>query len=336
MSPKTLRVVQFGLGPIGQSSAKLALERKNMKLVGAIDIDPQKVGKDVGELVEYSKSDTGIIVSDDAEKVLAETHPDVVLHTTQSFVKTVFPQFESILKLGVNVVSSTEELLFPSLKNPDLAKKLNELAMKNGVTILGTGVNPGFVLDTLVLVATGVCTDVRRIKAERVVDASTRRLPLQKKVGAGMKPEEFRQLVRAGKLGHIGMKESVALIAYGLNWKLDDILEEIEPVLADETKTTHFLTVPKGMVAGIHNVGRGIVSGKELITLDLKMHIGAKNPHDGIYLESVPPIHLEITNGVMGDIATVAMLHNMAPLVVNTEPGLKTMVDLPIPRVFQI
>ncbi len=333
MDSKTLRVVQFGLGPIGQASAKLAVERSQMKLVGAIDIDPEKVGKDVGEVVGLGTK-TGISVSADAEKTLAEAKPDIVLHTTRSFVPDVFPQFEAILSAGVNVVSSTEELLFPQLKNPDLARQLDLLARSNNATILGTGVNPGYVLDTLVLMATGVCTDVTRIRAERVVDASERRLPLQKKVGAGMTPDEFKALVAAGKLGHIGMKESVALIAYGLNWTLSDIQEEIEPVLADETATTPFLTVPKGMVAGIHNVGRGFVDGEERITLDLKMYVGAKNPHDGVHLDSVPPIHLEITNGTMGDIATVAMLHNMAPLVVQADPGLKTMADMPVPRVF--
>ncbi len=332
MTSRVLRVVQFGLGPIGQSSAKLAIKRENMELVGAIDIDPTKVGKDVGELV--SGSPLGVKVSDDAAKVLSETKPDIVLHTTQSFIPAVFPQFETILRAGVNVVSSTEELLFPSLKHPDLAEKLDKLARENGVTILGTGVNPGYVLDTLVLVATGVCENVTRVQAERVVDASERRLPLQKKVGAGMTPEEFQKLVDAGKLGHIGMKESVALVAKGLNWELSDITEEVESMIADDTYTTPFLTVPKGMVAGIHNVGRGFVNGKELITLDLKMYVGAKNPHDGVHLESVPPIHLEITNGTMGDIATVAMLHNMAPIVVNADPGLKTMIDLPIPRAF--
>ncbi|NOY79141.1 MAG: dihydrodipicolinate reductase [Calditrichaeota bacterium] len=332
MASQMLRVVQFGLGPIGQASARLAIKRPNMELVGAIDIDPEKVGKDVGELV--GEKAIGVRISDDAKKVLAETKPDIVLHTTQSFIPVVFPQFETILSAGVNVVSSTEELLLPSLKHPDLAEKLDQLARENGATILGTGVNPGYVLDTLVLVATGVCEDVTRVRAERVVDASERRLPLQKKVGAGMTPEEFQKLVDAGKLGHIGMKESVALVAKGLNWELSDIQEEIEPMIADDTYTTPFLTVPKGMVAGIHNVGRGFVNGNELITLDLKMYVGAKNPHDGVILESVPPIHLEITNGTMGDIATVAMLHNMAPIVVNADPGLKTMIDLPIPRAF--
>ncbi|GBD93187.1 hypothetical protein BMS3Abin05_00770 [bacterium BMS3Abin05] len=327
-----LRVIQFGLGPIGRASAKLAIERGNMELVGAIDIDPEKVGKDVGEWAGLPK--TGVKISSDAEKVLAETKPDIVLHTTRSFVKDVFPQFETILSAGVNVVSSTEELLFPRLKNPDLAERLDHLAKKNRVTILGTGVNPGYVLDTLVLVATGVCTDVTRIQAERVVNASERRLPLQKKVGAGMTPDEFRALVNAGKLGHIGMKESVALVAHGLHWKLGSIQEEIEPVIAGRTTATEFLTVAEGRVAGIHNVGRGFANGEERITLDLKMYVGAENPHDGVHLTSVPPIHLEITNGTMGDIATVAMLHNMAPIVADADPGLKTMIDLPIPRVF--
>ena len=328
-----IRVVQFGLGPIGIESARQVLQHPKLELVGAVDVDPQKVGKDVGELFE-SPQKTGIPVSGDAEKLLAEQKPSVVLHTTQSFVKVVFPQLETIIKSGANIVSSTEELLFPRLKNPDLAEKLDALAREHGVTVLGTGVNPGFVMDTLPLVSTAVCADVKKIRVERYVNAAYRRLPLQKKVGAGLTVEEFKKRVAAGTMGHIGMKESVALIAYGLGWQLDEIKETTDPMVADRDYQTKFLEVKKGQAAGIKNIGRGYRNGEEVITLDLRMYVGCPNPHDSVHLESDPPIDLVIENGVFGDLATVAMLINSIPNVLNAEPGVKTMVDLPIPRYF--
>jgi len=326
-----IKVVQFGLGPIGLACVKAVCMKSSLELVGAIDIDPKKVDKDVGELLE-DRPKVGVTVSSNAEKILKETRPDVVLHTTRSFVPQVFPQLELIVKHKAHVVSSTEELLFPRLKHPELAQRLDQLAQENGVTILGTGVNPGFVMDTLPLVMSSVCTEVRSIRVERFVDASTRRLPLQKKVGAGLDPEEFRRLVGEGKLGHVGMKESVALIAHALQWSLDTIEETIEPVIAEEAHKTPYLEVPEGKVAGIKDVGRGIRNGEEVITLDLRMYVGAKDPHDAIFIDGTPPIRLTITGGVMGDIATAAMLVNSIPRVLEASPGLKTMADLPIPR----
>jgi len=328
-----IKVVQFGLGPIGIESARQVLKHSKLELVGAIDVDPQKVGKDVGDLFSEPVK-TGIVISDQAEKVLSETKPQIVLHTTQSFVKVVFPQFEAIIRSGASIVSSTEEMLYPWLKNPDLADKLDAMAKEHGVTVLGTGVNPGFVMDTLAVVSTAVCAEVKKVRVERFVDASKRRLPLQKKVGAGLTVEEFRRRVEAGTMGHIGMQESVALVAKGLGWELDEIKETTDPMIADRDYKTPYLEVKKGQAAGIKNIGRGFRNGEEVITLDLRMYVGCPDPHDSVHLESDPPIDLIIRNGVFGDLATVAMLINSIPNVLNAEPGVKTMLDLPIPRFF--
>ncbi|MCD6167627.1 dihydrodipicolinate reductase [bacterium] len=330
---KKIKVVQLGLGSIGTSCAKVVLNKNGFELVGAVDVAEDKVGTDLGDLLELNRK-LNLEVSADVQKVLAETEPDVVLHTTQSFVDVVFPQLETIIASGTNVVSSTEELLFPQLKYPELTRQLDTLAKKYEVTVLGTGVNPGFVMDTLAITMTSVCTNVKKVTAECYVDASKRRLSLQKKVGAGLTVEEFHNLINAGKLGHIGMKESVALIAYALRWELDTIEESIDPVVAEEDFITPYLKVKKGQVAGIKNVGHGWKDGQEVIALDLRMYVGAQNPHDAITIEGDPPVHLIIKDDIFGDLAAVAMLINFAPIVIAAEPGLKTMADLPIPRAF--
>lgn len=330
---KKIKVVQLGLGSIGTSCAKVVLNKNGFELVGAVDVAEDKVGTDLGDLLGLNRK-LNLEVSADVQKVLAETEPDVVLHTTQSFVDVVFPQLETIIASGTNVVSSTEELLFPQLKYPELTRQLDTLAKKYEVTVLGTGVNPGFVMDTLAITMTSVCTNVQKVTAERYVDASKCRLSLQKKVGAGLTVEEFHNLINAGKLGHIGMKESVALIAYALHWELDTIEESIDPVVAEEDFITPYLKVKKGQVAGIKNVGHGWKDGQEVIALDLRMYVGAQNPHDAITIEGDPPVHLIIKDGIFGDLAAVAMLINVAPIVIAAEPGLKTMADLPIPRAF--
>jgi len=325
----SLRVAQFGLGPIGVRCARLAAGKDCLRLVGAADTDPAKVGRDVGEL--DGGRPLGVRVSGDAAEVLAQARPDVVLHTTRSAFAQVFDQLEQIAAAGVSVVSSTEELLFPALKNADLAERLDRAAREHHAVVLGTGVNPGFVMDTLALVLTAVCYDVRKVTAERRVDAATRRLPLQKKVGAGMTVEQFNELKARNAIGHVGLPESMALIAHGLGWPIDRLEEDLEPVLAPRDIQTEFLTIRAGQVAGIHNSGRVVSGGVERVALDLKMFVGAEDPADRVRLDGSPPIDARLSGGVAGDLATAAMLVNLAPRVAElarTNPGLRLMTDL--------
>ena len=203
-----IRVVQYGLGPIGQATAKEVLRRDGLALVGAIDADPQKIGKDVGELLGLGER-TGVVVGGDAAEVLRASGAGIVLHTTSSFLGSNHEQIELCVGAGMHVVSSCEELFFPHVKHPELTRRLDELARENDVVILGVGVNPGFVMDTLALAATGVCNRVDRLRAARVVDAALRRLSLQRKVGAGLTTAEFAQRKAAGQFGHIGLRESL-------------------------------------------------------------------------------------------------------------------------------
>ncbi len=330
---KTIRVVQYGLGPIGCAVARALLEKDGVKLVGAADIAPDKAAKDLAGVLGLP-GEIGIRVEEDARVMLRRAQPDVVVLTTQSFFNEVYPQLEQAVLAGVNVVSSTEELVYPQLRSPQLAARLDFMAKKHGATILGTGVNPGFVMDTLALVLSGVCKRVQNVKIIRRVDASTRRMPLQRKVGAGMKPTEFRKLRKAGKLGHVGLLESMALVASGLGWKLEKVTEKVDPVLAKATLRTKYFTVAKGNVCGLRHTGAGLSNGRKVIELDLQMYLGAEDPMDSIELQGEPDLRMVIPGGVEGDTATVASLINAIPRVVEAEPGLKTVLDLPIPRAF--
>ncbi len=331
---KNYRVVQYGIGPIGQSCLRTILSKEpSLELVGAIDIDPDKVGQDVGDILGSGKK-TGIVVSADARDVLESTRPDVVVHTTTSFLEDMYDQLIVCAKAGVNVVSSTEELSYPYDRHPAISVEIDAAAKENNVTILGTGVNPGYAMDAIALMATGVCNEVNRIDITRVVDAGLRRLPLQLKVGAALTVDVFEAKKATGTFGHIGLVESIKMVAAGLGWTLSKIEENLEPVVSDKRVVTPYLTVEIGQVAGIHHSAKGYVDDKCVLTLDLKMYVGAEDPKDAVLVDGDPPIDLIVRGGIFGDTATVATLINGIPQVVNGFPGLATVVDVPLTKAF--
>jgi len=239
-------------------------------------------------------------------------------------------QLLACLKAESCVVSTCEELSYPYRTHPDLAAKLDAEAKDWGVALVGTGVNPGFVMDKLVVTLAAVSQRIEHAKALRIVDASKRRLPLQKKIGAGMSVDEFRGQVAAGVIKHVGLPESVAMVADSLNLPVDEITETIEPVVARERVQTEFLTVEAGHAAGVHQIARGLGAGKELIYLELHMYVGAKDPADTIELLGHPNITLVIPGGSHGDIATASVVVNSVPVILDAPAGLRTARDLPI------
>jgi 4-hydroxy-tetrahydrodipicolinate reductase len=323
------KVVQFGCGPIGCSVVRYAWHRPDIDLVGAIDIDERLVGRDVGEVAGVD-SELGVKISADADAVLSQAKPDVVFLTTSSALKAVYPQVEKCVAAGANVVSTCEELSYPYGKEPRLSAEIDKIAKSNNVTVLATGVNPGFVMDAWPLFMTGICQRVERVKAVRVQDASSRRGPFQKKIGAGCTLEEFKKLVAAGRLKHVGLPESIAMIASGLGWELDEITESIEPVVAEAGMKTDFVTVEPGQAAGVRQVGKGIHSGEELVTLEFEAYVGAPESYDAVYITGIPNLEVIIKGGTHGDIATAAIVVNSVHRVIDAPPGLMTVKDLPI------
>jgi len=329
-----IKVVQFGLGPIGMECVRWILKKQTLDLVGAVDIDREKVGKAIETLLGL-KRQTGIQVSSDLAKVLKNFKPDVALHTTQSSLDKVFPQIETLVKAGINVVSSTEELLVPEHRHPLLANKIDQLAKRYGVTVLGTGVNPGFVMDTLPLCLSSMCLEIESIKVRRELDAGKRRLPLQKKVGSCLTPEEFLKLKKEKKIGHVGLVESLDMVLKGLGWVPDEVEEILDPVVAERNLKTEYLKIKKGQVCGIKHCARALKNGREIVSLDLRMYVGAPESYDMVEIEGVPPIKVKFMGGIQGDQATVAALINSIPRLMSSDPGLLTMRETTLPMAFE-
>jgi hypothetical protein len=326
---KKIRVVQYGVGPIGASIIRLMRQKNSLEIVGAIDKDPAKAGRDLGEVVGAPDAPWGVPILPVAQSAL-ETPADIVVHSTSSYLTSVVDQLLECIAAGCCVVSTCEELAYPFHKHPELSKKLDTAAVEEGVALVGTGVNPGFVMDKLALTLSAVAQRIDWVSAVRIVDASKRRLPLQKKIGAGMTPDEFRTQVEAGIIKHHGLPESIAMVADGLGFTVDNISETIEPVIAEESIKTEFLEVAPGQVAGVHQIARGTTAGKEKIFMELKMYVGARHPADTIVLKGDPHLTLTIPGGTHGDVATAAVVVNAIPAILAANAGLRTSRDLPL------
>jgi 4-hydroxy-tetrahydrodipicolinate reductase len=330
---KSIRVVQVGLGPIGQSCVQALVQKPGFELVGGVDIDPNKVGQDLGTVCGLDRPLDSSVRSDLAA-ALSDWRPHVALHTTSSFLDRVRDQLADILSAGVSIVSSTEELFYPFERDAAFCAEIDDLAKRNGVALVGTGVNPGFAMDVLPLCLTSVCVQVEQIRVTRVVDAGKRRLPLQKKVGAGLSYEAFCQRLAAGQFGHIGMRESALAVMAALGWPVDEMEEHIEPVLASAKVQTDWLTVEPQQVAGLHQELHVQSRGQERLALDLHMYVGAQEPHDSVDILGDPPLSMRIEGGIFGDTATVGALVNAIPRIVNAPPGLWSLTELPLPHAF--
>jgi len=327
MNHKQINVVQYGLGPIGLQITRYLLERKIFKIVGAIDIDPQKIGKDLGMVAGLNKK-LGVKISSDADKVLINSRADIVVLTTASSLKRIGPQILQIVSHGKNIVSTCEELMYPWLTNPKISKEIDLAAKRKNVSVLSTGINPGFLMDFLPIALTAVCKDVKKITVERFQNAKYRRIPFQKKIGAGLTIDQFNQKVKDGTLKHVGLTESVHLIASKLGWKLDKTQDIIGPVIAAKNVTAGKIIIEKGNALGVQQTGLGIKNGEEKIKLLFRATIGEKSPRDRIIIDSIPPIDMTIKNGVNGDVATCAITINAIPVVLKANPGLRTMADI--------
>ena len=328
-----IRTLHIGLGPIGNAVAKQCATRKGFTLVGAVDIDPEKIGKDVGEVIGYGRK-LKVRVTSDIAKTIKATKPDVALLCTSSSLAKVMPQIEAVLKLKVPIVSTTEELAYPAGKNRKLAKRIDELARKAKVAVLGTGVNPGFTMDALPITLTGVCADVKTIRIDRIQDASIRRLPFQQKIGAGLTPDEFRAKVDGGTVRHVGLTESISMIADAMGWKLDTITDEIRPKIAEREVSSQFVTVERGRVCGLVQDGIGYRKGQPIITLHMEAYLGSPDTYDAVTVEGTPALSMKIAGGVHGDVATASITVNSIPKVIHGTPGFHTMRSLPIPSWF--
>lgn len=311
---KPIRIIQVGLGPIGLEITRILAERQHANIVAAVDLDPNKVGKTLGELTGISKLKP--VVSYDIHSAIQASEPDIAVVATSSYINVLQKQLNDILAHGVSVVTTCEELSYPWEQNPTTAQEIDALAKEYNATVLSTGVNPGFLMDFLPSVVSGICEKVTSIKVERVQNAATRRLPFQQKIGAGLSKDEYQERVDTGKIRHMGLTESLQLLAKKLGWVLDNVHETIVPVIANDK------------VTGTEQIATGKIYGKTVIELFFKASMHEPHPRDAIIVLGTPGFKLSFEPTIQGDIATAAIVVNAIPAVVHAPAGLKTMADL--------
>jgi hypothetical protein len=328
-----IRVMHIGLGPIGAGVVRQVASRKGLKIVSAVDVDPAKAGRDLGDVCGLGRK-IDVKVTSDIKKAIRATRPDVAVLCTSSSLKKVIPEFSAVLTEKVPIVSTTEELAYPVRRNAAPARTIDRLAKRAKVAVLGTGVNPGFVMDALPIALTGVCETVTAIEVDRVQDARIRRLPFQKKIGAGLTRDEFMAKVKDGSVRHVGLAESITMIADALGWKLDRVTDEIQPKMAEARVSSQFLTVEPGFVCGIVQDGVGYRKGEPIIKLHMEAYLGAPESFDAVRIHGNPPLSMKLAGGVHGDVATASIVVNSIPKIVDARPGLRTMRDMVLPGFF--
>ena len=318
-------MLQVGLGPLG---IKIAgdLERRRLGRVVAA-VDPALAGKPLAAVL--AGADAGVHVAAAIADVTAEV--DVAIVATVSDLPACAPTLHELAARGISAVSTCEELSWPWDRHPELARELAQVAEAHGARLLGTGVNPGFVMDALAIAVTTACAAVRRIEVQRVQDATTRRLPFQKKIGATLAVAEFERLAAAGTIRHVGLRESVAMVAAALGFALERVDETIAPVVADTDMTCGLGAIARGAARGVHQEARGYAAGgREVIALIFRAAIGEPEPRDRVIVDGDPPVDLVIPNGLHGDVATSAMVLNSIRSLLAARPGLHTMTTLPL------
>ena len=333
-----IRVVVWGLGVMGSGIATMVLGKAGFTIVGAIDMDPSKVGKRLYEVLGVqANADNSCIVTKDAEDVIKKGYADVCLMATASFTKVVFPLIKMAAIAGMDIVTTAEEMSYPRALDTELSDEMDRIAKENKISILGTGVNPGFIMDLVAIMLTGVSDTVDSIKATRVNDLACFGKAVMVEQGIGLRPEEFIQGVKDNTIdGHVGFLQSFGMFEEAFNIKLNNIRQEKSPILTTIPRSTDIVSVDAGDVAGCKQMGYANLGDKLFITMEhpqqIKPEMENIDTGDYITINGVPNLNLQIKPEIPGGIATIAICVNMIPLVMNAEPGLKTMLDLPVPR----
>ncbi len=330
-----VRVLQWGLGAMGSGMARLVLDKPGLDLVAAVDSRADLVGRDLGDVLGLDRP-LGIPVTDDPGAGLTPAAVDVVMIATTSWAQDQADDLRRILRAGINVVSIAEELADVQAQSPDLAAELDALAVAHGVSVVGVGVNPGLVLDLLVVTLTAGSHCVERIEASRVNDLSPFGPTVMRSQGVGTSPEAFRAGLADGSIvGHVGFPESIHLISEALGLGVDRIEQTREPIISTVRRETPHVVVEPGMVAGCAHTGVGYRGDTEVVRLvhpqQVHPHLEAQVTGDYIHVLGVPEVHMAITPEVPGGLATIGMAVNMVPRIVAASPGLKRVIDLPTP-----
>ncbi|MCL5267252.1 MAG: hypothetical protein M1469_04000 [Bacteroidetes bacterium] len=328
---RKIKVIQFGLGQIGISMVRTLLKHdERFEVVGCIDSAPDKVRKDIGEFLE-PKSIYNLAVVDSIDS-LKRRRADIVIHSAVSFLPEAAEQIRSLVEKGYNIITTAEEMFFLRQRDSKLFRSLDNLAKRRHVRVLATGVNPGFVMDSLILMFTAPCLSISTIRAERMVNLSHRRLALQRKLGVGLTAQEFLEQVENGRFGHIGLTDSAEFVSHYLGIKYDNIRSSIQPVVADHDYHGDEVFVAMNHVLGVRQEVVVEKGSQAVLSLRLTMRIDASIEYDAVFVDGDPPVNVVINNGIMGDTATVGLVLNQIENLLETAPGFHDMADMRIPR----
>ena len=309
MSQNTINILQLGFGPIGQTIVHMINKRQSANLLAIVDVDPNLQGQAIDQ----------VEITADLSKALSAHRIDVAVVATTSNMGLLIQQITPLLQAGIAVVTTCEELAYPWQQSPTEAHQLDQMARDHHTVVLGTGVNPGFLMDYLPVVATGLCERVDRIIVERIQDTATRRIPFQKKMGVGLTVAEHQARIADNSIRHVGLPESLQLVAAKLGWELTEFSDTIEPVV-DETNASE--------VIGTQQVAAGFIGDEEKIRLLFRASQNEPTPCDRIEVVGEPSFELRFSPPINGDIATAAIIVNAIPTVLQLAPGLRTMVDV--------
>ncbi len=331
-----IKVLHIGVGVLGIKIIKFLSERNNFTITGAVDKDTKKINKSLKDFLKFSASDyKKIQISSSVKEAVKEIKPDVAILTTVSSIKNIISQIEEIVEFKIPIVTTCEELSYPWRDYKEYAERIDKMAKDNNVAVLATGVNPGFIMDAFPIFLTSVCQKVNSIKISRIQNARFRRVPFQKKIGAGLTVEEFEKKKKDGTIRHVGLSESINMIGKSLNWKIDRTIDIISPVITSDEIVLDTFKIKVGEVAGVQQIGIGYVGNEEKIILLFRASIDEAQPVDKIEINGIPNIVSNITDGINGDIATCAITLNAIKQVLKAEPGLKTMIDIPLISYFE-
>ncbi len=337
MRKENVKVIMWGIGEMGKGMVEMLLDKKGVEIVGVVG-RTYRLGKSMYDYLDVERGDREDIIIKEYDELIKEKAADVVIISTDSFTKNNFDKIKLCLENKINVISTAEEMSYPYAQEPELAKEMDRIAKENGVTVLGTGINPGLIMDLLVVTLTGACIDVESIKAERVNNLSPFGPAVMNGQGVGITVDEFNRRVKENTLdGHVGFPESITMVADALGWELSDEIElSREPIVSSVYRKAPNAEVQAGDVAGCNMKGYGKVDGDLKIEMvhpqQVEPQLEGGSTGDYITIKGTPNINMSITPEVPGGIGTIAMCVNMIPQVINSRPGLKTMIDLPVPR----
>lgn len=320
---------------MGSGMARLIIEKSGLQLVGAFGRRREHVGVNLGRAIGLDR-ELQIPVSNDLASIVAATRPQIAIQATCSRLADAFVEIAALAGRGVNVISIAEEMAYPACASPARAEELHKLAAAHGVAILGTGVNPGFVLDLLVIALTGVCARIDSITATRVNDLSPYGPTVLRSQGVGLTPEQFQSGLQEGTVvGHIGFQESIHMIGRAVGWEITRVVETREPIIARTERETPFITVVPGKIAGCLHKAVAYREDKAVVTLIHPQQVQPEregiDTGDTIEIHGEPNLRLAGSPEIPGGVATIALAVNMIPHVLNASPGLHTMADLPVP-----